>query len=230
MGGCWGVRLAARKDARGVEVNRRGTAGVFDAFRSLGAFTGPTAEPSIGCVERCHAPRTKPRPLAPAERAQHDARKTTHLSLQLLLDRPFNASAIAVQLPGPPAFLICSRRSASSCRRAREGGKKERKVSRCVAHIGGSRVPRRPSNRRGPVGTERILTPSRGNGVAHRKTGGRAAHRKTRGGERSPPASTSSSSPSRRHRWYATCFLDSRRRRAATVSPPSGVLGVWQVR
>ena len=34
---------------------------------------------------------------------------------QLLLERPGRASAMAVQLPGPPNFWICSRRSASSC-------------------------------------------------------------------------------------------------------------------
>ena len=32
-----------------------------------------------------------------------------------MLERPGRASAIAVQLPGPPSFWICSRRSASSC-------------------------------------------------------------------------------------------------------------------
>ena len=32
-----------------------------------------------------------------------------------MLERPGRASAIAVQLPGPPIFWICSRRSASSC-------------------------------------------------------------------------------------------------------------------
>mmetsp|Transcript_8854 Transcript_8854/g.40243 ORF Transcript_8854/g.40243 Transcript_8854/m.40243 type:complete len:242 (-) Transcript_8854:33-758(-) len=37
-----------------------------------------------------------------------------HLRRQLLLERPGRASAIAVQLPGPPSFWICSRRSASS--------------------------------------------------------------------------------------------------------------------
>ena len=32
-----------------------------------------------------------------------------------MLERPGRASAMAVQLPGPPNFWICSRRSASSC-------------------------------------------------------------------------------------------------------------------
>ena len=38
-----------------------------------------------------------------------------YLRRQLLLERPMNASAIAVQLPGPPCFSICSRSNASSC-------------------------------------------------------------------------------------------------------------------
>lgn len=41
--------------------------------------------------------------------------RVSHLRRQLLLERPGRASAIAVQLPGPPSFWICSRRSASSC-------------------------------------------------------------------------------------------------------------------
>ena len=41
--------------------------------------------------------------------------RVSHLRRQLLLERPGRASAMAVQLPGPPNFWICSRRSASSC-------------------------------------------------------------------------------------------------------------------
>ena len=50
-----------------------------------------------------------------ASRARERVRGRAHLRRQLLLLRPTNASAMAVQLPGPPCLSICSRSNASSC-------------------------------------------------------------------------------------------------------------------
>ena len=59
--------------------------------------------------------QARKRAIPAASRARGCVRGRAHLRRQLLLLRPTNASAIAVQLPGPPCLSICSRSNTSSC-------------------------------------------------------------------------------------------------------------------
>jgi hypothetical protein len=89
---------------------REGTRGVGEGG---GRGSGPeTREPGNEGSPDARAASTR---RFPRRRAPESVRGRAHLRRQLLLLRPTNASAMAVQLPGPPCLSICSRSNASSC-------------------------------------------------------------------------------------------------------------------
>ena len=106
-----------------------------DGPRAAGAAAGDQSE--AGRADTRDIDRDGPLSIksggCAARRARGGAGTRTHLRRQLLLLRPSNASAMAVQLPGPPSFRICCRSSSSSC-----GGSARKRVSgRCFARRAG---------------------------------------------------------------------------------------------